>query len=152
MESHQGKQRQWQGIWTTAYPSREAHFFGPMSTSYFIAALRSLIVSSLQLPHADFQMEPSGASDFFTNPTTSRSHSAEEVPTIPEGRVEGECILSRAQEESFLALFWQSYHCMIPILTEVDFREHYESVWTPQASSAGRKASPLVDIILALCM
>ena len=41
---------------------------------------------------------------------------------------------------------------MIPILTEVDFREHYESVWTAQAPASGRKASPLVDIILALCM
>ena len=41
---------------------------------------------------------------------------------------------------------------MVPILTEVDFREHYESVWTAQAPSASRKASPLVDIILALCM
>ena len=108
--------------------------------------------SSLQLPHSDFQMEPSGASDFLANPTIPRSHSAQEIPTIPKGRVEGECILSRAQEESFLALFWQSYHCLIPILTEVDFREHYELVWTAQVPSAGRKASPLVDIILALCM
>lgn len=152
MESHQGNQRQWQSIWATTYPSREAHFFGPMSTSYFVAALRSYITSSLQLPHPDFQMEPSGASDFLANPTIPRSHSGEEIPTIPEGRLEGECILSRAQEEGFLALFWQSYYCMIPILTEVDFREHYESVWTTQAPSAGRKASPLVDIILALYM
>lgn len=152
MESHQGNKRQWQGIWTAVYPSREVHFFGPTSTSYFIAALRSHITSSLQLPHSDFQMEPSGARDFFANPTVPRSHSAEEIPTIPEGRGEGECILSRAQEESFLALFWQSYHCMIPILPEADFKEHYDSVWTAQAPSAGRKASPLVDIILALCM
>ena len=61
-------------------------------------------------------------------------------------------ILSRIQEENFLALFWQSYHCMIPVLNEVDFREHYESLWTPLSPSSSRKASPLVDIILALCM
>ena len=41
---------------------------------------------------------------------------------------------------------------MIPILNEVDFREHYDSLWTFQAPVSGRKASPLVDIILALCM
>ncbi|KAL8792098.1 MAG: hypothetical protein Q9195_005273 [Heterodermia aff. obscurata] len=152
MESHQGNQRQWQGIWTSAYPSREPCFFGPTSVSYFIAALRSYITSSLQLSHSDFQMEPSRARDFLVNPTISRTHSAEEGTTLPEEYEEGECILSRAREESFLALFWQSYHCTIPILTEVGFREHYESLWTLPAPPIGRKASPLVDIILALCM
>ena len=152
MESHQGNQSQWQGLWTTAYPSREAQYFGPTSTSYFIAALRSHITSSLKLSHSDFHTQPSGASDFLANPTVPRSHSAEEVSSLPEGHTEGGCILSRAQEENFLALFWQSYHCIIPILNEVDFREHYESVWTLRAPASGRKASPLVDIILALCM
>ena len=152
MESHQGKQRQWQGIWISAYPSREPYCFGPTSASYFIAALRSHISSSLQLPHSDFQMEPSRARDYLVNPTIPRTHSAEDLQTLPEDYEEGECILSRAREEGFLALFWQSYHCTIPILTEVDFREHYESLWTVPSPSAGRKASPLVDIILALCM
>ena len=96
-------------------------------------------------------MQPNGASNFLANPTVPRSHSNEELPSLPEGHAEGD-ILSRAQEENFLALFWQSYHCMIPILNEVDFREHYESLWTFQAPVSGRKASPLVDIILALCM
>ena len=94
-------------------------------------------------------MEPSRARDFLVDPTTPRTHSE---PTIPEDYEEGECILSRAREEGFLALFWQSYLCTIPILTEVDLREHYESLWTSPAPSASRKASPLIDIILALCM
>ena len=152
MESHQGNQRQWQGIWATAPQSREIHLFGPASTSYFLAALRSNIAFSLQIPLTDFHIQPSGASNFLVNPTISRSISAEEVPSAPEGRVEGEIVLSRAQEENFLALFWQSYHCLIPVLNEVDFRQQYESLWTPQSSSSKRKASPLVDIILALCM
>ena len=152
MESHQGSRSQYQGLWTTAYPSREAQYFGPTSTSYFIAALRSHIASSLKLSHSDFHTEPIGASDFLANPNAARSHSAEQVSSLPESHAEGECILSRAQEENFLALFWQSFHCMIPILNEVDLREHYESLWTFQAPASGRKASPLVDIILALCM
>ena len=152
MESHQGDQRQWQGIWTPAYPSRESFFFGPTSASYFIATLRSHITSSLQSSHSDFQIEPSRARDFLVNPSILRIRSTEEVSTLPEDYEEGECILSRAREEGFLSLFWQSYHCTIPIITEVDFREHYESLWTPPVPSAGRKASPLVDIILALCM
>ena len=153
MENHQGNQRQWQGIWTNAFPSRESYFFGPTSASYFIAALRSHIAPSLQLSHSEFQMEPSRARDFLVNPTIPRAQSAEEVSSQLEDHDEGERIMSRAQEESFLALFWQSYHCTVPIITEVDFREHYESLWTSQAhAAAARKASPLVDIILALCM
>ena len=151
MESHQGKQSQWQGLWTSTYPSREAQYFGPTSTSYFVAALHSHISSSLKLAHSDFHMQPNGASNFLANPTVPRSRSNEELSSLPEGHAEGD-ILSRAQEENFLALFWQSYHCMIPILNEVDFREHYESLWTFQAPVSGRKASPLVDIILALGM
>ncbi len=151
MDSHQGNQRQWQGIWTTASPTSEVHHFGPTSTSYFLAALRSHITSSLQLGHPDSNMQPDGASRYLATPTISRANSAEEVPIVPEG-VKEENILSRAQEENFLTLFWQSYHCIIPILNEGDFREHYESLWSTQSPSSCRKASPLVDIILALCM
>ena len=152
MESHQWNWRQWQGVWTMASQSREVRLLESTSTSYFHAALRSHIVSSQQLPHPDFHMQPSGASKLLASPNISRSKSAEESPTAPEGRAEVENFMSRAQEEIFLALFWQSYHCMIPILHEADFREHYESLWTSQSSSSTRKASPLVDIILALCM
>ena len=152
MEGHQGNRSQWQGLWITAYPSREAQYSGPTSASYFSAALRSHVTSSLKLSHSDFHMQPSGASSFLANPTVPRSHSDEELSSLPEGHAEGECILSRAQEEYFLALFWQSYHCIIPILNEVDFRDHYESLWTFQAPATARKASPLVDVILALCM
>ena len=62
--------------------------------------------------------------------------------------------LSRAQEDYFLNLFWQSYHATIPVLNEVEFREHYDSLWSklsPDGLSV-RKPSALVDIILALCM
>ena len=152
MENHQGNQKQWQGSWITAHLSREVHLFGPTSTPYFLADLRSHIAFSLQLSHSDFHMQPSGASKFLASPTFSRSNSAEDLPTVSEGHLEGESNLSRAQEESFLVLFWQSYYCTIPVLDEVDFREHYGSLWAPRSASSSRKASPLVDIILALCM
>lgn len=152
MESHQGNRRQWQGMYTMASQSREVHLSGPTSTSYFRAALDSHISSSLQTSLPDFHMQPSGASKFLASPTISRSNSMEAIPSTLDSRMEGESNLSQAQEEIFLALFWQSYHCMIPVLNEVDFREHYESLWTPLSPSASRKASPLVDIILALCI
>ena len=61
--------------------------------------------------------------------------------------------LSRAQEDYFLGLFWQTYHCTVPILNEAEFRKHYETLWdTTSFNYSFRKPSPLIDIILALCM
>ena len=70
--------------------------------------------------------------------------SAEILPT-------GE-FLSRAQEDYFLSLFWQTYHCILPILDEREFRETYESLWAATPPGRCRQPSPVVDIILALCM
>ena len=58
--------------------------------------------------------------------------------------------LTRTQEDYFLGLFWQSYHATYPILDEVEFREHYKSLWATSGTS--RKPSALVDIVLATCM
>ena len=58
--------------------------------------------------------------------------------------------LTRIQEDYFLDLFWQSYHCTLPIIDESKFREHYKSLWA--TSEKCRKPSALVDIVLAICM
>jgi hypothetical protein len=58
--------------------------------------------------------------------------------------------LSRWQEDYYLDLFWQSYHCIYPILDEVDFRAHHNNLWTVPWEP--RKPSALVDIVLAICM
>lgn len=61
--------------------------------------------------------------------------------------------LSRAQEESLLQLFWEGYHCLMPIVDESEFRKHYASLWEPSESRRNqRKQSALVDIILALSL
>lgn len=58
--------------------------------------------------------------------------------------------MNRTQEEYFLSLFWEGHHCFMPIVDEVKFRRHYVSLWEP--GKPYRKQSPLVDIILALCL
>jgi hypothetical protein len=64
--------------------------------------------------------------------------------------------LSRTHEVFFLNLYWQSYQCLFPILDEDDFMQHYDSLWSASASDSNselpRSQSPLVDIVLALCM
>lgn len=60
--------------------------------------------------------------------------------------------LSRDQEEHFLDLHWQSFHCVYPILGEIEFRKYYESLWDNSTFPPTRNPSPLVDSIMAICM
>lgn len=60
--------------------------------------------------------------------------------------------LSRAQEEYFLDLLWQSFHCTHPVVLEDEFREYYHSLWTNSVDKTKRQPSALVDSILAVCM
>ena len=103
----------------------------------------------LQQPHLDHHMQPNSASKAFASPTSPGRGNNEEAgvpsnePTIVE-------YLTGTQEDYFLGLFWQSYHCTLQIVDEVEFKEHYRSLWATPGTP--RKPSALVDIILAICM
>ncbi|TGJ83808.1 hypothetical protein E0Z10_g4952 [Xylaria hypoxylon] len=56
------------------------------------------------------------------------------------------------QEVHSLALFWQTHYFSFPILKEGQFRKDYQALVAESGPSEPRKASPLVDIVLALCM
>ncbi|RDW66622.1 hypothetical protein BP5796_09371 [Coleophoma crateriformis] len=58
----------------------------------------------------------------------------------------------RRQEELFIQLFWQTYHGIVPAICEKDFREHFDSLWLGSTSKVERDSSPLVDIVLAICI
>jgi hypothetical protein len=62
----------------------------------------------------------------------------------------GQKPLSRWQENYYLDLFWQSYHCLYPILKENEFMALHNSLWSTPYEP--RKSSALVDIVLALCL
>ncbi|KAG8156336.1 hypothetical protein KVR01_013788 [Diaporthe batatas] len=60
--------------------------------------------------------------------------------------------LTRAQESHYLDLFWQTHYFSFPILNEGQFRSDFKALWADQDAAAPRKPSPLVDIMLALCI
>ncbi|KAI1167828.1 fungal-specific transcription factor domain-containing protein [Nemania serpens] len=60
--------------------------------------------------------------------------------------------LPRAQESLFLDLFWQTHYFSFPILNEGQFRKDYNALWAASSPGEPRKASPLVDIVVALCI
>ena len=150
MEEHGEKQGLWEGVWTTGSEAHQTQFSGPSSSSFFLTRLSSHISLTLDLSHLENHIQPNTASNVFASPTSSRKNDSEEYQITSEDHMVCEN-LSKGQEEYFLGLFWQSYYCTTPIIDEAEFTEHYESLWVT-SSGATRKPSPLVDIVLALCM
>jgi hypothetical protein len=144
-----GKLRE--GIYTTGVQSQRSQWYGLLSNFYYISRLRSDLTIALQQPQSDDNIQPNSASQIFVSPTSSKpaDSSLEETALSADLGASGS-YLTPTQEDYFLSLFWESYHCTFQILDEGEFREHYRSLW--KTSSSTRKPSPLVDIILAICM
>ncbi|KAH8174188.1 fungal specific transcription factor domain-containing protein [Sarocladium implicatum] len=122
----------WEGIYVTGLCSDQRYYYGPASSYYFISRMGAYLTNTFQQPIADRSMQPQG---------TVKSLAA------PIAREQD---LSRLQEEYFLNLFWDSYHVTVPVVNEEDFRKHYETLWS--AGNTRRSPSPLVEIVLALCL
>ena len=110
----------------------------------------SYLDTALQQPHSDHHMQPNSASRSFASPTSLRRGGHLEENLMPTDIPISGDYLTRTQEDYFLGLFWQSYHATLQILDEMEFREHYKSLWATPGTS--RKPSALVDIVLAICM
>jgi len=111
--------------------------------------MSSYLGAALQQPHSDHHMQPNTASRSFASPTILKGGNPEEGLVTTENQVTRD-YLTGTQEDYFLGLFWQSYHCTIPVVDEIEFREHYKSLWATSGTS--RKPSALVDIVLAVCI
>lgn len=64
----------------------------------------------------------------------------------------GASYLLPSQEPHYLALFWQSHYFGYPILSEAEFGREYQSLIAKTVPGQPRPPSPLVDVILALCV
>ena len=91
-------------------------------------------------------MQPNPASRSFASPTSPKKGNLGET-TIPTDSSTTGDYLTGTQEDYFLGLFWQSYHCTLQIIDEVAFREHYKSLWPTSGTSRNPSA-----LVLALCM
>ncbi|OJD13654.1 hypothetical protein AJ78_05911 [Emergomyces pasteurianus Ep9510] len=141
--------RNWDGIHARTAKSHQTQFYGPSSLCYFIGRLSSYLAAALQQPHLDHHFHPNSASRSFASPTSSKNETIEENLMSADIPIDGD-YLTGTQEDYFLNLFWQSYHCTLPILDEREFREYYKSLWDTPGKP--RKPSALVDIVLAITM
>jgi hypothetical protein len=159
------------GFFTTNGQMPEKQWFGPSSLFYFVGRITSHLAAFLDHPPAEHTINFGAANKVFANDSES-SLDAAARPTHAGQPLTGLCgqqpapgveschaaapshSLTAMEEEYFLNLFWQSYHCTFQIIDEAKFRAHYKSLWTGpgHAGTGTRKHSALVDIILALCM
>ena len=143
------KWKHWEGIYTSIAHSDKKQYYGPSSSFYFISRMSSFLCMAFQQPRLNDPIQSASVNRSFISPITPNKGNLNGISAPVDGPVRAES-LTGTQEDYFLGLFWQSYHCILQIVDEVDFREHYRSLWTTPGTS--RKTSALVDIVLALCM
>ncbi|KAI1143659.1 fungal-specific transcription factor domain-containing protein [Hypoxylon sp. FL0543] len=147
-----GTKKSGEGVRIRTTRSRQETWYGPSSLFYFIKRVNTFLNDSLRETQPITRMLPE-SSKLFDGPTTKpsvKSHDHQPFSTHGGDPTEAGDYLTPTQEEYFINLFWQSFQTSIPVLDEVAFKEHYQSLWT--ASGGERKASALVDIVIALCM
>ncbi|KAI5860472.1 fungal-specific transcription factor domain-containing protein [Durotheca rogersii] len=141
----------WEGIYTSTARSPAKTWYGPASLLYFLSRLNTFLTSTLHQHLPEGYMQPSSASRLLDGPNAPEDGLAGEPNRAQPGDpiMAKEC-LTPTQEEYFLEFYWQSYHTSLLILSEDEFKQHYKSLWV--GDKENRKPSPLVDILLALCM
>ncbi|KAK3314410.1 fungal-specific transcription factor domain-containing protein [Apodospora peruviana] len=138
-----------EGIFMSTSQLPQKQWFGPSSLFYFIGRIHAYLAVALQQTQTEQTNQIHVTNKPLTSASPERDVGASEDAPVLDPRTYDKRFLSPTQEEFFLDLFWQSYHCSLQIVDEVSFKEHYRSLWTDGNT---RKPSALVDIILALSM
>jgi hypothetical protein len=115
-------------VWATHPTSGQKQHYGLSSMYYFITRIGAYLSSQLEQPQMGHQAQPNTASRVFSSPTSLGTDHRGGSMMLKEGPKSGD-FLTRAQEEYFLSLFWQTYHCAFPILNEADFKRYHKSLW-----------------------
>lgn len=143
--------RFWEGIHISTTRSPQKSWYGSSSLFYFIGRINTFLTCAFQQTHSADRMLPNSARNLLDGPTTvSAEDQAGQIAAPTDDPISAGEYLTPTQEEYFLGLFWQSYHTSCPILDELEFKEHYRSLWP--TSDEKRKSSALVDIVIAVCM
>jgi hypothetical protein len=146
----------WEGIKLPEGRAGALIYYGPLSSAYFADRMRRYLLEVLRgsTPELSFSLSLSQLKRPIGNqlfPSSLDQDQPWKTSLDLDGDRESE-ELSRAQEEYFLDLLWQSFHCIYPVTLEDEFREYYDSLWTNSADQTTRQPSALVDSILAVCM
>ncbi|KAH6892582.1 fungal-specific transcription factor domain-containing protein [Thelonectria olida] len=141
---------QWEGIHVATAGSNQPSYYGPASSFYLVSRIGRYLGKMLRQPYVNQSLHPRSANTNTLMRDEVATDGSRESHSLRGPSTGHETDLTRTQEESLLRLFWEGYHCLLPVIDEVEFRKHYASLWGPSRRS--RAPSPLVDIILALCL
>ncbi|KAK3684121.1 fungal-specific transcription factor domain-containing protein [Podospora appendiculata] len=138
------------GIYMSTTHMPQKQWFGPSSLFYFIDRMHSYLAVVLHQPL--MPAEEHTDDNHANNKPLSEDHGsdASDHPGPEPDNTDAPRFLTAAEEEHFLGLFWELYHCSMQIVDEASFKAHYSTLWRQDKTS--RRPSALVDIILALCM
>ncbi|KAI3317336.1 fungal-specific transcription factor domain-containing protein [Xylariaceae sp. AK1471] len=112
--------------------------YGVASLPFFLTRMRDCVLKMRQDSEVDLEI-------------STCAGGARSPPEIIQASLHKN-FLPPAQEIHFLDLFWQSHYFSYPVLNEAYFRKEFRSLVDESNPGAPRKASPLVDIVLALCI
>jgi len=126
------KTHDWKGIQVITHPNPpgSSQYFGPASTFAFMGRITAFLNPALDKQAEINQLCPEP--EQIKLPTSTTQH----------------LTMQRHKEELFLNLIWQIYPNLVPILSESEFGKLYTSLWLGDV----RLPSPLVDVLLALCI
>ncbi|KAL4940747.1 hypothetical protein BDV06DRAFT_15461 [Aspergillus oleicola] len=142
----------WGGIHFRPARSGNSLWLGPSSLYSYVHRLSAFLSFNLHQEHPANQLLPDSASDnkLLDRPATGLDE-RQLLPSTRDSSSAKSVYLTPVQEDYFINHFWQTYHVsLFPILDETQFKEHYGSLWN--AGSKDRRASALVDIVVAMCM
>ncbi|KAF2678907.1 fungal-specific transcription factor domain-containing protein [Lentithecium fluviatile CBS 122367] len=143
--------RNWEGVHISTAYSQQRTWYGPFSLFYFISRMNTYLTAALQQPHLDKHIQPNSVAKSFWSPDCNSLKENEGPQPRSDGHLvqSGQC-LTAVQEEFFLNLFWESHHSSLPILNEVEFKDHCKGLWATPGKP--RTPSALVDIVIAMSM
>ncbi|KAK9453374.1 fungal-specific transcription factor domain-containing protein [Dipodascopsis uninucleata] len=139
------------GVWTNNIEHQTRYFHGPSSLTFFINRLSRYFDSAMQQKNYHQYIQPLAPSKVFSSPNGPRRDDPAELSVIDGMYVDSD-YLTRSQEDYFLNLFWETYNCTFPLIDEQIITDLYNSLWNASQEKRHRKPSPIVDIILALCL
>lgn len=140
------------GFLTESTTGSARHFYGLSSLHNLVHRMKVYLYLAYGWVYVEENLHPRTITLSFASQSglaTSNYPATYQRPTDLSDGV----FMGKAQEEECLRLFWQSYHCAIPVLNERRFQEHHSLLWSSHGRSDGyRDESALVDVILAICV
>lgn len=142
--------QRWSGIEIPDIRTGTRIRYGPLSSVYFGARLGQYLAEKATQIHPEVLL-PGDIARLNHIPSISAPYSGPNYSHILPSMTDIK-ELSRIQEEQFLDIHWQSFHCLYPIISDVEFKKYYDSLWDNSSSPPVRNPSSLVDSILSICM